>query len=46
MEKNYSTEFKLFIVQEALETKNIKRFLKREEVAKSTFYAWLKNFTF
>lgn len=27
MKRDYSTEFKLFIVQEALKTKNIKRFL-------------------
>ena len=44
MKKDYSTEFKLFIVQEALETKNIKRFLKIEEIPKSTFYAWLKKY--
>ena len=44
MKKDYSTEFKLFIVDEALETKNIKRFLKIEEVPKSTFYAWLKKY--
>ena len=30
MKKDYSTEFKLFIVDEALKTKNIKRFLKME----------------
>ena len=44
MKKDYSTEFKLFIVQEALKTKNIKRFLKIEEIPKSTFYAWLKKY--
>ena len=44
MKKDYSTEFKLFIVDEALETKNIKRFLKIEEIPKSTFYAWLKKY--
>ena len=44
MKKDYSTEFKLFIVQEALETKNIKRFLKIEEISKSTFYTWLKKY--
>ena len=44
MKKDYSTEFKLFIVQEALETKNIKRFLKIEEIPKSTFYSWLKKY--
>ena len=44
MKKDYSTEFKLFIVDEALKTKNIKRFLKIEEIPKSTFYAWLKKY--
>ena len=44
MKKDYSTEFKLFIVDEALETKNIKRFLKIEKIPKSTFYAWLKKY--
>ncbi|TXJ47014.1 integrase core domain-containing protein [Brachyspira pilosicoli] len=44
MKRDYSTEFKLFIVDEALETKNIKRFLKIEEIPKSTFYAWLKKY--
>ena len=41
MKKDYSTEFKLFIVDEALKTKNIKRFLKIEEINKSTFYLYL-----
>ena len=31
-------------MQEALETKNIKRFLKIEEIPKSTFYSWLKKY--
>ena len=44
MKEDYSTEFKLFIVDEALKTKNIKRFLKIEEIPKSTFYAWLKKY--
>ena len=44
MKKDYSTEFKLFIVDKALKTKNIKRFLKIEEIPKSTFYAWLKKY--
>ena len=44
MKKDYSTEFKLFIVDKALKTKNIKRFLKIEETPKSTFYAWLKKY--
>ncbi|MEI0594166.1 transposase [Brachyspira pilosicoli] len=44
MKRDYSTEFKLFIVQEALKTKNIKRFLKKEEIPKSTFYAWIKKY--
>ena len=44
MKKDYSREFKLFIVQEALETKNIKRFLKIEGINKSTFYTWLKKY--
>ena len=43
MKRDYSTEFKLFIVDEALETKNIKRFLKIEEIPKSTFYTWIKK---
>ena len=44
MKKDYSTEFKLFIVDEALKTKNIKRFLKIQEISKSTFYTWLKKY--
>ena len=44
MKKDYSTEFKLFIVDEALKTKNIKRFLKRQEIPKSTFYTWIKKY--
>ena len=44
MKKDYSTEFKLFIVDKALKTKNIKRFLKIEEIPKSTFYTWLKKY--
>ena len=44
MKIDYSTEFKLFIVDEALETKNIKRFLKIQEIPKSTFYTWLNKY--
>ena len=44
MKEDYSTEFKLFIVDKALKTKNINIFLKRKEIPKSTFYAWLKKY--
>ena len=44
MSKEYTTEFKLFIVQEALKTKNIKIFLKKYSIARSTFYHWYNKY--